>query len=311
MQSNACRRTFQDRIFTAHVAAVTAVVLILSGLGAFLASAGTAKTQPTVHLNVAAPVVPTVVATPAPKPRPAAPKPVAAVAAPHAVVHVQPAAVRTVPVHYSPPVATGSETKTALIIGVGDPVGAQALPGADADARNEQAALLKDGFPAGNIQMLIDSQATRSNILAGLHSLISRTARNGTAVFAVSTHSSNTSFRTYEGNRIQRDEVASLLGQVPGRLLAIFAVCFADSYNIPGVTGPNHVAVFSSAGGEETWENSAGSDFIRAFVLEAMLDHKAANSSVEAAFTYADHEMLANGSGHPSINDQVPGNFIL
>jgi hypothetical protein len=201
--------------------------------------------------------------------------------------------------------------KTALIIGVGNPVGAQALPGADADARNEQQALLNDGFPSGNIQMLIDSQATRANILAGLHSLIARTNRNGIAVFAVSTHSSQTSFRTYEGNRIQRSEVASLLGQVPGRVMSIFAVCYADSYNTPGVTGPNHEAVFSSAGSEETWENSSGSDFVRAFVVEAMLEHKAVNDSVEAAFTYADHEMLQNGTGHPSISDQVPGNFVL
>src|SRR5581483_3775528 len=166
------------------------------------------------------------------------------------------------------------------------------------------------GFPSANIQMLLDNQATRANILAGLHSLAARTNRRGMAVFAVSTHSSQSSFRTYEGNRIQRGEVASLLGQVPGRVWSLFAVCFADSYNVPGVTGPNRVATFSSAGGEETWESSAGSDFVRAMVKEAMLEGKA-NTSIEASFNYARAEMAKDQTGHPSMNDQVPGPFNL
>jgi hypothetical protein len=301
------------KAFTTHVALGVAFVIVLSSLGAYFAASGSAT--PTQQLNMVAPAAPPSavpsIAPKTPTPATAAPKPVTKVA-PKVVYRAPVRSSSSAPAVVHHATATGgSEMKTALIIGVGNPVGAQALPGADADARNERQALINDGFPAGNIQMLIDSQATRASILNGLTSLANRTSRSGTAVFAVSTHSSQDSFRTYEGNRITRSQVASAIGRIPGRVLSIFAVCFADSYNTPGVTGPNHVAVFSSAGGEETWENSQGSDFIRGFVLEAMLEHKAANDSVEAAFTYADHEMLAAGSGHPSINDQVPGNFVL
>jgi len=299
--------TVLKKIFSAQVALGVALVVLISAVGAYFAAAG--STTPTQQLQMFAPAAPP---TAAPQVAPPAKKP-----APKFIVKVAPKVVYRAPVRAaapvvarSAPVASGSETRTALIIGVGNPVGATALPGADADARNERQALINDGFPAPNIQMLLDSQATRNNILAALASLANRTSRNGIAVFGVSTHSSQTSFRTYEGNRIQRSEVASALGRVPGRVLSIFAVCYADSYNTPGVTGANHLAVFSSAGGEETWENSAGSDFIRAFVGEAMLQHKAGNS-VEAAFAYAQHEMLANNSGHPSMSDGVPGSFVL
>src|SRR5437588_221362 len=81
-------------------------------------------------------------------------------------------------------------------------------------------------------------QATRPAVLGGLRSLAARTSPKGTAVFMVATHSSTTSFRTVEGARIQRYEVASLLGQVHGRLWSLFAVCYAGAYNVPGVTGP-------------------------------------------------------------------------
>lgn len=302
------------RFFSAHVALGVAFVVLLSALGAFFATNGSA-TPPSQELKVvAAPAAPptavpsiapkVVVTTAKPKvPTKVAPKVVYRSTAPRPAYH-------PVAVHFTP-AAGGSQMKAALIIGVGNPVGAQALPGADADAQNERAALIKYGYPAGNIQMLIDGQATRNNIIAALHSLASRTNRNGTAFFGVSTHSSQSSFRTYEGNRIQRSEIASLLGHVPGHVVSVFAVCFADSYNTPGVTGPNRIAVFSSAGGEETWESSAGSDFVRGMVKEGMLEDKESSRSVESAFNYARAEMQHNGTGHPSMNDQIPGNFAL
>jgi len=301
--------TVLRKIFTANVAFAVAFVVLLSALGAFFASAGAVQTH---ELQVfgppASPPSATVqVSTPAPTKPAAKPRPAVKVEAKVTYrAPVRPAA--PAPVHYAP-VGHGTETRTALIIGVGNHVGAEALPGADADARNERQALINDGFPAGNIALLLDSQATRSNILNALASLANRTASNGIAVFGVSTHSSQSSFRTYEGARIQRSEVAGALGRVPGRVLSIFAVCYADSYNVPGVTGANRVAVFSSAGGEETWENAQGSDFVRAFVGEAMIQHKA-GKTVEDAFNYARAEMLAHNSGHPSMNDHI-GSFVL
>ena len=90
----------------------------------------------------------------------------------------------------------------------------------------------------------------------------------------------------------------------------LFAVCYAGSYNVPGVSGANRVAVFGSAANEETWESSAGSDLVRYMVGEGMVQGKA-NSSVEAAYKYGADKMYANQMGHPFMNDQVPGPLVL
>ncbi len=313
MSASARLHAICKAVFSPRSALAAASVIAVSAIGAYMV--GSPAAESAIQLNLT-PAAPAATATAAPKAM-TAPKPVATskpvVAAPRVAAKTvtrAAAPVRPAPFVAPAPVAGGSQMKTALIIGVAHPVGAQALQGALADAQNTKKALLNAGYPASNIQTLIDGQATRNGILAGLHSLAARTSPKGTAVFMVATHSSQTSFRTYEGARIQRSEVAQLLGQVRGRLWSLFAVCYAGSYNVPGVTGANRVAVFGSAANEETWENSAGSDLVRYMVGEAMLEKKA-NSSVEAAYKFGADKMYSDQMGHPSMNDQVPGPLVL
>jgi hypothetical protein len=313
MSASARLHAIRKVVFGPRSALAVASVIAVSAIGAYMSTAAATSAAP-VELNV----VPIATAPPstaaptlAPTQKPVAPKVVAAPRVAAKTVTRAAPAVRPAPV-YRPaaPVAGGTQMKTALLIGVGHPVGAQALEGAIPDAENTRKALIADGFPSSNIQMLIDGQATRNAILAGLRSLAARTSPNGKAVFLVATHSSQTSFRTYEGNRIQRSEVASLLGQVRGKLWSTFAVCYAGAYSVPGITGPNRIAVFGSSSTEETWENSAGSDLVRYMIGEAMLEGKA-NSSVEAAYNYGAGKMYEDQLGHPSMNDQIAGPFSL
>ncbi len=212
-----------------------------------------------------------------------------------------------VPVSY---VAGGIEDRTALIVGIAHAAGNTVIEGADTDAQNMRSALIKYGFPPENIQTLLESQATRGNVLAALHSLASRTSSNGIAVFSIATHSSPDSFRTYEGDRISKYEVANAIGSIRGRVWSMFAMCDAGAYAVPGTTGPGRVATFSSASNELTWESgSAGSDLVRLMVHDGMIDGKAPRS-VESAFAYA--KTIMNAEGHtPQISDGVPGDLVL
>ncbi len=96
----------------------------------------------------------------------------------------------------------GSQQRTALIIGINKAAGAEALAGAVPDAKNIRTALLRYGFPDGNIKMLLDGEATRPAIISELRSLAARTSPSGIAVFGLASHSGKTSFRSVEGARI-------------------------------------------------------------------------------------------------------------
>lgn len=214
---------------------------------------------------------------------------------------------RFVPTSY---VAGGIEDRTALILGIAHAAGNTPIDGADTDARNVRDALIAYGFPPQNIQVLLEAQATRGAVLAGLRSLAARTSSHGIAVFSAAAHSSTDSFRTYEGARVSKYEVANALGSIRGRVWSMFAMCDAGSYAVPGITGPNRVATFSSAANELTWESgAAGSDLVRYMVHDGMLGGKA-STSVEQAFAYG--QTIMNHLGHsPVMSDGVPGDLVL
>jgi hypothetical protein len=225
----------------------------------------------------------------------------------HVVHYSHASSANVVPVSY---VAGGIEDRTALIVGIAHAAGNTVIESADTDAQIMRTALIRYGFPPQNIQTLVDSQATRGNVLAALHSLAARTSSNGIAVFSVSAHSSSDSFRTFEGDRVTKYEVANALGSIRGRVWANFAVCYAASYDVPGITGAGRVATFSSAANELTWGSASyGSDLIHLMVHDGMIDGKAP-SSVESAFAYA--KPIMNSEDHtPQISDGVPGGLVL
>jgi hypothetical protein len=235
------------------------------------------------------------------RPRESKPQPVAKPAT-RRVARPRPAAAP------APVVAGGSGQRTALIVGINKAAGAEELQGAVPDAKNVRSALLKYGFPAGNIVTLLDGQATRPAILSELRSLARRSSSNGIAVFALASHSSPTSFRTVEGARISATELGSHLRAVPGKMWNILTTCYAGGYDVPGVSGPGRVATFSSSSNNLTWEaGSAGTYIVRAMVVDGMINGKA-GSSVEAAFNYARNKEPSRGV---VMNDGISGNFAL
>lgn len=204
----------------------------------------------------------------------------------------------------------------ALIVGIDHARGGKPLPGSVTDAKNVRDALLMYGFRNSNIDMLLEQEASRNGIRAGLERLAKRTPSNGTAVFAIATHSRRIGGRnellTADGLRISSYELASALGKVRGQMWVALPTCYSAGYALPGIVGKNRLAVFASSADEEAYQlGGAGSFLIMTMVGEAMLERRAP-ASVEDAFAYAKRELEAKYPKHvPSMNDGVRGDLVL
>jgi hypothetical protein len=230
----------------------------------------------------------------------------------------QPAVQRTVkkadPGYSNSP--TGAADKVALLIGINKAPGSTPLEGSITDVNNMKKALLGYGFKDSNIQVLTEGKASRNGILAGLSSLAARSKSNGIAVFLLATHSGQSggdlTFATGGGGRISRHELASHLGRVKGRLFSMLPTCYSKGYALPGVTGKNRIAVFSSSAGEYTWQiGGAGSWLVLYMVRYAMVERKAPQS-VEAAFQWAKKAINAEAPDRaPIISDGISGDLVL
>jgi len=200
---------------------------------------------------------------------------------------------------------------TALIVGINDNDPKNPLQGADADATNMRAALLKYGFHSSDITILLDGRATRSRILAELRNLVARTPSDGIAVFAAASHGAGTSFRTADGARLYAGELGSYLGRIRAPVWTSLAMCYAAGFAVPGVVGPNRIATFSSAANQLTYEiPGAGSELFYTMVKQGMLDGYAPQS-VESAFRYARSTLAKSYTNLPVISDGVPGDLVL
>jgi hypothetical protein len=137
----------------------------------------------------------------------------------------------------------------ALLIGIG-----QAYPGrlqlpalVRADAEGLASILTNQdlcGYPAENVQLLLDEAATRDRILDGLHTLARSAAPSDTVVIFFSGHGGHWSdggeAKTYlcpvdydgndsEGTGIEADELSSLINAIPaGRVVIILDACHSD-----------------------------------------------------------------------------------
>jgi hypothetical protein len=272
----------------------------------------------------AAPVATQQPTAPKPKPKKAAPKPVApkpkpvapapARPAPAAPVAPAPAPAKPAPAQFSAPAAGGGGANyTALLIGINNAPGSTPLDGSITDVKNTKAALIKYGFKTENIQTLVEGQATRGGILSALDRFASRTSGNGLAVFHISTHSSSgdSTFATGGGGRISRHELAAKLGRVRGKLWSNLAMCYAGSYNLPGVSGKNRIAFFSSKATERTWQVGGAGTWMTIYMIKkGMLDRKA--SSVEQAYHYAKNALKSDAPGRiPLMSDGISGDVKL
>lgn len=212
-------------------------------------------------------------------------------------------------------VSSSPASKIALLIGIGHAPGSSELPGSKTDVYTVRDALIKYGFPASNIHVLLEGQATRGAILGALDRLAARSMSSGTAVVSITTHSghssSGTSMRAWDG-RVYAGELASRLGRVRGKLFTVLPTCYSGGYALPGVVGANRIAVFSSSSDERSWQvGEAGSWVIRYMVLKGMIEG-GAPTSVESAFNYSVRELKEDAPGRvPIIRDGIPGDLRL
>jgi len=257
-----------------------------------------ATPQPAATTSVSLPA-----ATPKPKPRAPAPAPRAAPPPRYTVVRAS----------YERPVYAPARpgAHTALIIGINDNDPTNPLHGAHADATNMRNALLKYGFHASDVTVLIDGQATRARILDELRRLVARTPSNGVAVFAAASHGAGSSFRTADGARLYASDLGRYLGRIRAPVWTALAMCYAAGFAVPGVVGANRVATFSSAANQLTYEmGGAGSELFYTMIKQGMVDGYAPRS-VESAFNYAHSKLGKNYSNLPVMRDGVPGELVL
>lgn len=206
--------------------------------------------------------------------------------------------------------------RTALIIGINHSQGAPPLPGSVRDAMNLHDALIGYGFREENITLLLDGQATKPAILAGLRSLAARTPSNGIAVFAAATHTGRwggtNSFATAEGGRISAGVLAAHLGEVRAPAWVALPTCYAEGYALPGIVGFNRVATFASSADRESYQaGDAGSFLFIHMVRRGMLEGRAP-TSVESAFGFAHSELSRRHPEYvPLMSDGYPGNLVL
>jgi hypothetical protein len=214
------------------------------------------------------------------------------------------------------PVATVPSKRRALIVGINRAKGGRPLPGSVTDAKNTRDALLGYGFPASNITMLLDREATRSAILGHMDSLAARTPKDGIAVFAVASHTrrrgGTNELLTADGKRISAYEMASKLRKVRSPMWVALPTCYAGGYAIPGIIGPKRVATFASPKDQPTYQlGEAGSYLIINMVRKGMLEGHAP-SSVEDAFRFAKRTLEREHPNRvPTMSDGIAGDLVL
>ena len=177
-----------------------------------------------------------------------------------------------------------------------------------------RALLLSAGFKSENITVLVDGHATHDAILRGLDRLVSRTSGKGLAVFLVASHSGmnggDMTFASGGGGRVARRDVASRLAKVRGKVWSTFATCYAASYNVPGISGKNRIATFSSAKDELSYQiPGAGSVLVVNMVQRAMREEGI--RSVEDAFAWAKAHVGSTTGASISMKDDIAGDVIV
>ena len=203
-----------------------------------------------------------------------------------------------------------------MVIGINHAAGSRPLAGAVADAKNLGKALSKYGFLETNVSMLLDGEATRSEILSKLDELAAKTPKDGVAVFALASHTRKHGGQSHlvaaDGRLISASELAGRLAKVKSKMWVALPTCYAGGYALPGVVGNDRVATFASSAKEESFElGTAGSYLFINMVRKAMIEGRAPNS-VESAFKFAEAEIRRTAPRRvPFMADGVKGDLVL
>lgn len=207
---------------------------------------------------------------------------------------------------------------------------------ADQDAGTVYNVLTRQmGFPAENVILLQNSQATRENIMRSLNWLVTNPDVDSTSevVFFYSGHGVRNGpgvgmnipdvppgyalipfdFYNYDFKKgaglIWDWELANILSRInPGRMWISIDSCYSGGFIRPGITGPNRVVTTSSQGDEASNELA---DAQRGVFTKYLVDDGIARGlSVEEAYQAA-FPRARSFSQTPQIADNYPGNTVL
>jgi hypothetical protein len=227
--------------------------------------------------------------------------------------------------------------KFAIIIGiVYNNLEFGAVNFADQDAGTVYNVLTRQlGFPAENVILLQNRQATRENIMRSLNWLVTNPDVDSTSevVFFYSGHGVRNGpgvgmnipdvppgyalipfdFYNYDFKKgaglIWDWELANILSRInPGRMWISIDSCYSGGFVRPGITGPNRVVTTSSQGDEASNELA---DAQRGVFTKYIVDDGIARGlSVEEAYQAA-YPRARAFSQTPQIADNYPGNTVL
>jgi hypothetical protein len=163
----------------------------------------------------------------------------------------------------SKPVLSPKVNVFAVIVGVGRYLSMPSLKYTDDDAYQLYAFLKSPeggALPDNNIRVLIDDDATRSNILSALQTILNKADANDVVVFYFSGHGLPGSFLPvdYDGfnNKLTHDEVRKLLDKCQAR----HKVCIADACHSGSLLASRDVAAQAAAAQRlyDAFETSTG-----------------------------------------------------
>ena len=191
------------------------------------------------------------------------------------------------------------------------------------------------GFPADNVKMLRNSEATRQNIISVLDWLAHNPQidANSDVVFFYSGHGLKNgpgmldlpggqtayalvpfdfaSFDYRSGLGLIGDtELATYLGNInAGRMWINIDSCFSGGFARPGITGPNRIVTTSSRSNELSGEMP---DAQRGTMMQYFVDNGVGKGlPIEVAFNAAAPFAYATSGQNPLIADDYPGNMNL
>lgn len=203
--------------------------------------------------------------------------------------------------------------------------------GSVGDANDYRQVLLRSGWPADHIRMVIESGATQAGIRAAFQWLRDRASSGSYSVFHYSGHVKQTGGHEYlwpYDNRFIADtELGAAMRAVPGWLWVDIAGCEGAGFN-EGISAPNRLFTASSRANEKSyeyprWKNSVyGGLLADQGVLQGKADaNRDGRVSVHEAFRYAaaqapqmtgsqpdgpQHPVIAGGDGKEWFFDAPP-----
>jgi hypothetical protein len=214
----------------------------------------------------------------------------------------------------APRAATESAPLYAVLVGVDHARGSSPLQGAVHDAQKLHDALVQYGMPEDKIAMFTEGAAEHDAVLRAV-SRLALAPESQPVVFSYSGHGRKPGGQggvaMANGQSILASELARAMAPIRSPMWATFLQCYAASFDVPGIAGPNRVITFASDANSYAWEANGSSDLGYFMVEDGMLGGRASRS-VEAAYEYASAQLRESDSPtHPLIDDRFPGSLVL